>query len=320
MHLAVPPNVMRRLHLIEIADQAWFPGFLRGAVTDILQFAFNAGDLYRPVMPHLHKALRISGARDVLDLCSGSGGPWLSLQRRMEEDHSLPVTVRLSDKYPNLAVLQRLRAVPNSKVTFHPDPIDAKTVQTEHKGFRTMFTCFHHFRPAEARDILRNAAQSDGGIGVFEVPRRCLLAIFLTFLMPIAAFVFAPFARPFHWSRLLWTYVIPVVPFVLFFDGIVSCLRAYSPAELEELAAGIFVSGYRWEAGEVRGGISPIPVTYLIGWPDDARAATRYGEQSTAGQLDPTRALPSHEPKTASVFRHSTNGDKRGGPWALSSS
>ena len=115
--------------------------------------------------------------------------------------------------------------------------------------------------------ILQSAVESREGIGVFEVPQRHPLAILLTFLMPIVAFVFAPFMRPFRWSRLLWTYLVPVVPFVVLFDGIVSCLRAYSSTELAELADGLFISGYKWEAGEVRGGVSPIPVTYLIAWP-----------------------------------------------------
>jgi hypothetical protein len=265
---------MRRLHLIEIEDQAWFPSVVRDAVTDMLQFVFNVGNIYKPIVPHLHKALRISGAQNVLDLCSGSGGPWLRLQRHLEEDHGLHIAVRLSDRYPNWGALQHLGAVTNNKITFHPDPVDANAVQQGQKGFRTMFTCFHHFRPDDARAILRNAVQNREGIGVFDVPQRRPLTILLTFLMPIAALLFAFFVRPFRWSRLFWTYVIPVVPFVMLFDGIVSCLRAYSPAELAALAERLFVSGYRWEVGEVRRGISPIPVTYLIGWPDDASKAT----------------------------------------------
>jgi hypothetical protein len=237
---------MRRLHLNEIEDQTWFPTFLRDAVTDTLQYAFHAGDLYRPVVPLLQKALQFSGARHVLDLCSGGGGPWLRLQRVLEENNNLEIEVHLSDKYPNFGALQHLHTTAGKKLTFHADSV--------------------------ARAILQNAAQSREGIGVFEVPRRHPLAILLTFLMPIASFVFVPFMRPFRWSRLLWTYLIPVIPFVVLFDGIVSCLRAYSPAELAELANGVLVSGYRWEAGEVRDGISPVPVTYLIGWPDGPSA------------------------------------------------
>jgi len=46
--------------------------------------------------------------------------------------------------------------------------------------------------------------------------------------------ILTPSIRPFRWARMLWTYMIPVVPFVLFYDGVVSCLRAYSLEEFEE--------------------------------------------------------------------------------------
>ena len=142
---------MHRLHFTEIQDQAWFPGFLRDAVTDTLQYAFNTAGLYMPVLPQLQKVLRISGARNVLDLCSGGGGPWLRLQRALEENHSLQVEVRLSDKYPNLSALHHLHAMTGKRLTFHNDPVGAKAVEPEWSGFRTMFSCFHHFRPHDAR-------------------------------------------------------------------------------------------------------------------------------------------------------------------------
>jgi hypothetical protein len=271
---------MRRLHLLEIEDQAWFPRFLRDAVTDLLQFTFSVCGFYKPAVEHLHRAIRNSGAQDVVDLCSGGGGPWLDLQRRLEAKHGMTVRVRLSDKYPNRAAWERSRGASDGKFTFCADPVDARAVQPELAGFRTLFTCFHHFSPDDARAILADAVHRGEGIGVFEVPRRRALTIALCFLMPLAAIAFAPFVRPFRWSRLLWTYVLPVVPFVLLFDGIVSCLRAYSATELAELANGVGVSGYRWEAGEVRRGFFPVPVTYLIGWPDDpTRRAARTSDQ-----------------------------------------
>jgi len=86
-------------------------------------------------------------------------------------------------------------------------------------------------------------------------------------LIPPAAWLFVPFRRPFRWSRLLWTYLIPVIPFVLFFDGLISCLRSYSPAELREMTKGLATDDYRWEIGEKSGGLLPLRVTYLVGCP-----------------------------------------------------
>jgi hypothetical protein len=108
------------------------------------------------------------------------------------------------------------------------------------------------------------------GIGIFEAPARRMLTFLSLLFIPLAAWLFVPFRRPFRWSRLLWTYVIPVIPFVLFFDGLISCLRAYSPAELQEMTRGLATNGFRWEIGEKSGGILPVRVTYLVGCPTGA--------------------------------------------------
>jgi hypothetical protein len=81
-------------------------------------------------------------------------------------------------------------------------------------------------------------------------------------LMP---FFFTPWIRPFRWSRLFWTYLIPVVPFVFLFDGIVSCLRTYRPEELREMVGELTAAGYQWQIGEQSGMHGEMPITYLIG-------------------------------------------------------
>jgi hypothetical protein len=109
---------------------------------------------------------------------------------------------------------------------------------------------------------------------VFEAPARHTLTLLSLLLIPIAAWLFVPFRRPFRWSRLVWTYLIPVIPFVLFFDGLISCLRAYSLEELREMASGLESRGYRWEIGEKIGGLLPVRITYLVGYPQNRSADT----------------------------------------------
>jgi hypothetical protein len=58
-----------------------------------------------------------------------------------------------------------------------------------------------------------------------------------------------------------------VIPFVLFFDGVISCLRAYSLGELREMTRELADGGYRWEIGEKAGGLLPLRITYLVGYP-----------------------------------------------------
>jgi hypothetical protein len=173
----------------------------------------------------------------------------------------------LSDKYPNVEAFRHASDASRNMIRFHSDPVDATHIPAELKGFRTLFTSFHHFQLSEAHALLQDAVDNQQGVGVFEVPGRSLLTLLLVFLVPILALAVVPFIRPFRLSRLIWTYLFPVSPIVLFLDGIVSCLRAYSLADLSDLTRGLSASGYTWEIGEERRRLTSVPVTYLIGYP-----------------------------------------------------
>jgi len=240
---------------------------LRDYVTEGLQFLFDFANLYRPMAGPLRRALDQAGTHQVVDLCSGAGGPWPRLCEAFERE-GVSVDVCLTDKHPNVSATKPLRGADACVIHFRAEPVDATDIPASLAGFRTMFTSFHHFRPAEARAILQDAAKKQQGIGVFEIPRRSVRTMLMVFLVPIGYLLLVPTMRPFRWSRLLWAYLIPVVTFVLWFDGIISCLRAYSPAELLELTKGLSVNGYRWQSGEQRGeGAAATTVTYLIGCP-----------------------------------------------------
>jgi hypothetical protein len=238
---------MSRLHLVELHDLPWCPRSLRDALTDFLAFALNLGRTYAAAGRMLRQAVRRTGATRVVDLCSGAGGPW----SRLGGEVGVPVV--LTDLFPHRGA------------SLYHVPVDARAVPPGLKGFRTLFTSFHHFRPAEARAILADAVRARQGIGIFEAARRRPVDIALIALTWLGVLVAMPFVHPFRWSRLFWTYLPPVLPLVGTFDGIVSCLRWYSPAELRYLVRGF--DEYEWDIGVTRSPGSPLHMTYLIGVP-----------------------------------------------------
>ena len=261
---------MKRLHLIEIEDQNWCPKAIRNGITDILRFNLNTGKIYHPIIPLFKQTLEKTGCSQVIDLCSGGGGPWPSLLNALDDNQQLHV--HFTDKYPNTETLQNVKQRFNERVTVHSDSHDATNLSLELKGLRTLFTSFHHFTPDGARSILQDAVTKNQAIAIFEFTHRSPLAIFLMLFAFVAVFFVAPFARPFRWSRLLFTYLIPLLPLIGTFDGIVSCLRTYKPDELRDMVASLEGNdGYHWEIGEHKNG-GPIPITYLIGYPTTADA------------------------------------------------
>jgi hypothetical protein len=255
---------MRRMELQEIHDHPAFPAQLRELVTDAMQSVWDFANSYQAVLGRLLEAMERAGTREVLDLCSGGGGPWLRLARAPQLQSVPGVIVRLTDKYPNQLASERVVAT-SSVLRFELCPVDATSIPSHLLGFRTFFSSFHHFDPETARQLLHDAVEHRQGVGIFELPRRSAKTIFMICCIPVLSWVVAPTIRPFRWSRLFFIYVVPVIPFVLAYDGLVSCFRAYSDEELRQLITSLARPGYEWQIGVERSGF--LAVTYLLGNP-----------------------------------------------------
>ncbi len=204
----------------------------------------------------------------MVDVCSGGGGPIHECQTRLAR-HGVDVDFILTDLYPNIGAFRRI-SLENPRISYVSEPVDATNCRIE--GFRTMFACFHHFPPGLVKKMIWDAIEKNQGIAVFECtknsPITCLLYLVA---LPVLTLVCTPFLKvPFSIGRFFWTYIIPVVPFVITFDGLVSNLRTYSLDELRSLVEEIDTEKrFRWRIRE-KPFVSFLPyvtVTSLVGTP-----------------------------------------------------
>lgn len=257
---------MARRHLFEWEDQPWLPAALRDGATDYLRFMIEVGDAYGAASPILADAMRRSRATQITDLCSGGGGPWRLLTRGLERD-GITGQLLLTDRFPNGRAAAALDPPFRWQVAYHDAPVDAREVPAGLGGIRTMFSAFHHFAPADARKVLGNAVAAGVPIAVFEATRSDAPGILAMLPAPLIVLLTMPFVRPFRWSSIALTYLLPLLPLLVLWDGLVSCLRTYTVAELRSLVAQVPGSeGYTWDIGEAKGK-GPLPLTYLVGVP-----------------------------------------------------
>lgn len=269
---------MRRRNLLEIHEQPWCPQAVRNGATDCLQLIAIIGRQFEGALPPLRRALSMSGARRIIDLGSGGGGPWLALCSRLQFGDSTLVPITLTDLFPNRQALRAAQAKAPEQIDFVESPVDATAVPETLQGLRTLFTTFHHFEPSTAQAILQGAVSAGQGIAIFEQTRRTPAALlFMAVLVPIAL-LGVPLIRPFRWSRLFWAYILPAIPAVLLFDGVVSCWRTYTEPELQAMIGrlafdDVNAPGYVWELGRKRSLLSPLGISYLIGYPVPSNGA-----------------------------------------------
>jgi hypothetical protein len=255
---------VRRRHLIELEDQPWFPATVRDLATDYLQFAQTASGLDRAMTPLIREGLTATGRTHIVDLCSGGSGPLTAVIASLRQG-GIPATATLTDLYPNLTAFERAAALSNGAIDYIRAPVDATNVPRDLTGLRTVFNGFHHFRPIDATAILADAVQAQQPIAIFEASRRSLKTLIPVLFMPLFVWLGTPFMRPVTWKRLVFTYLIPLVPFTCLWDGVVSQLRAYTTDELRELSRA--AGSMEWRAGAVPFTHGPGQLTYLIGWP-----------------------------------------------------
>ena len=247
---------MKRIHVFEFEDFRWFPSFLRDCMTRYIIAIHKILNSQEDLDTLIKKIIDKTGTKKILDLCSGSGGPLIEVvkQLRQEEAYS-DVELTLSDLYPNKKVAHELNQG-NSGIKYHQDSVDASHPTEELKAIRTMICSMHHMKPEVAKAILSDAKEKKQAICIFEISDYGFPLLLDWIALPInvlTVFFITPFVRPMSWQQLVFTYLIPLLPIFIAWDGAVSNMRTYTLSDMNELTKGLESADYSWEKGVIKG-------------------------------------------------------------------
>lgn len=251
---------MARIHLFEFEDQPWFPGFLRRYVTDFLKYLSIRAGVFTKIVPLVNETLGKIKSDTIIDLGSGSGGGLIGIYPYLKETKP-NLQILLTDLYPHQEAIDQITDK-YSGIIYVPESVDARTVPERFKGLRTMFLSFHHFKPSDARAIIQNAIESNSSLLIFESQERSFPSLLAMLFSPLSVILVTPFILPFSVGRLFFTYIIPIVPVVVMWDGIVSSLRTYSLKEMNDLISEVKgTENFTCDTGKIHSG--PAKVLYL---------------------------------------------------------
>jgi hypothetical protein len=268
--------LMQWPRLFEIEDQKWLPQLLRNQMTDALQFLILEMKIYDPIIPELQWVMLHSKTRNVVDLCSGGTGPWDYLVGAIPPSELLIGRITLTDLFPNKEALRSM-SDKNPIFDYRATPVDVLDMDVELEGVRTLFSSFHHFDTHQAVSIVQDAVNKQMPICIFEFTGRRLLNFLLTPVSMLILFTAMLFKKRLTFSRLLFSYLIPLVPLIYLWDSMVSHLRTYSQAELKAILNRVDnADSYEWEIGEATSPKTPLKNSYLIGYPKNSKESASY--------------------------------------------
>jgi len=141
---------------------------------------------------------------------------------------------------------------------------DNAHISTDASIFRLFCLAFHHFDDQLARKVLQSTLDTSDGFAIVELQDRRLSSLIL---MAINYFLIYIVTLFWFWRdpiQLLLTYIIPVMPFIMAFDGAVSSLRTRTFEEMLKMMP-LDENGYEFSLEQDEGGRSEV-VAYNGDW------------------------------------------------------
>ena len=259
---------MKRMQLFEFEDFGWFPVTLRSYLTRYLQMMHRLLDSAPNIAKVLDGLLKHGAPHEIVDLCSGSGGPMIEVHKIAKStyghDH---LKLTLTDLHPDPNTIVELQIQNDPTITYHPQPLHASQDDIP-SGIRTLICGLHHFNPHQALKILKHAQDRQQWMLIYEISDNSYPKWLWWTVLPftiISVLIFTPLVRPFRWQQLVFTYLIPILPLVIAWDGAASNARTYTLDDLDTLISEIKTEDYHWHHGTIpgKGG----PKIFLVGTP-----------------------------------------------------
>jgi hypothetical protein len=243
--------LLPRAHLFEFNDRDWVPESLRDTIVETLSRSLDWGGFLRPLVPIIDRFLSESGTREVLDLCAGAGGPAVILSHEAERLGLCPPHFLITDLFPRVPMWTHAKQQRPDSIDFIAEPVDATSIPASlsEGRARIIVNAFHHFRPAVAGAILRDAVVNRAPVFISESFERDPRGALPLIPIGIPSLLLTPLLSPRdRLAKAAWTWLTPIGLAAGTWDALVSTLRVYSERDLRDLVAP-FGQGYEWTYG-----------------------------------------------------------------------
>jgi hypothetical protein len=237
-----------RLQLFEFNDHPRSPAPLRESLVESLSRALVWGRVLRGLAGPFTAFLDRTGADEVLDLCSGAGGPATILASEIRGSGRRPPRFLLTDLHPHPQLWEALRKKDPQAIDFVSEPVDATNIPGAVGAGRprVIINALHHLPPTLAGEVLRGACSSGPGVFIAEAFGRNPLRFFPFIISGGPAILVNPFLSPRH--GLAKFLLLPVSLVAGPWDGVVSTLRVYTERDLREMTAPLGEE-FDWQYG-----------------------------------------------------------------------
>ncbi len=225
---------MRRKNVKQISHSRVFPKYLKQLMNEFLSWFVLKVNASKPFIPVINEVLNQTNQKKINYIELNAGGGIETVKPFLDEN----VEVNISD---------------------------FNEFNVQNIGVYLFVNSFHLLSVDKAIKALNDITEKGHPIVIVEGNNDSLWQIVgMTFFVPLTVLIASPFVKPFRFTRLIFTYVIPILPLILVIDGCLALIKLYNPNDLKELVSKLNTTSYEWKMGKNdngRGG----KIIYLTG-------------------------------------------------------
>ncbi|CAL2102446.1 conserved protein of unknown function [Tenacibaculum sp. 190130A14a] len=266
---------MKRIQLFEFEDFHWLPSFIRSSITNLLALLLKLLKTKDVVTSLILSAKEQYNFTQIVDLGSGSGGVMLDVIERINKTSATTVNLLLTDLYPNIAVINRINNANKEYIHYQQESLNATDFKNAPEGLKTMMNSFHHMPPKNAQKILQTAQENKQPILIYEMGENNIPTLLWWLLLPISMAIMilmvlfmTPFTKGVTIKQIIFTYLIPIIPFIYAWDGQASLVRMYTFSDIKNyLLKNLKNNSYTWTIDHAKNSKGKKQGYYILGIP-----------------------------------------------------
>ncbi len=240
---------LKRFQLFEFCDQPWLKGAWREAYLDGLNTTFKMFKFHEGLSIPFNAWLKKAKNNQILELCSGGGGPIDTLIKNSAQNSNKNLKITLSDLTPDLKAFETVKNKYPQNIDYIKTSTDATNTKDINANLIFMCSSFHHFSPDMAKKILLNASKNSNGIFIREILSRNFFNMISSIFNLIPLMLTPFFSGRFTFFKCLITTILPIIPLMIIFDGIVSVFRTYTTEEIMAMMPDEMKMYWDWVSG-----------------------------------------------------------------------
>ncbi|PPD20322.1 MAG: hypothetical protein CTY22_04695 [Methylomonas sp.] len=225
------------MRLFEFGDMDMVPELYHVYLRKYLTFFYKAFGYHRLWVPGFAEFILKIKKQDLMECCSGSGDVLLMIDAELDESKFKNIRYILSDIRPNPEFCGRINLMPGDRFKYLNESVDIVSKHAEYSYPKIFINSFHHFSKEQVVGIFNANLGNNNEIIIMEYVRKSFLGFLSMVVGPLVVFLTLPFVvRLKHLPVMaFFTYLLPIFPLMMLWDGIVSCLHEYSDKEIKQI-------------------------------------------------------------------------------------